>query len=213
MNGRVHSRSNAIGSMSQRTRILILVRHAKSRVEPARPPEEWSLSPVGEDGAAVIAPKLARHKPGRLIASPEPKAKQTAEVLGRFLDLDVAIADGLREHDRTGVPFFDTQEEFEHRVMRVFEHPTERVLGRESAEDACRRFSAAVEEALDSYSEACVVFVTHGTVMSLFLGSLSDLDPLDSWRRLGMPAYAVLEWPSGVIIELVFEPVPPPMDG
>jgi broad specificity phosphatase PhoE len=201
------------GEVAERPRTLIFVRHAKSRVEPALPPEEWSLSPAGEDGAAAIAPMLARHRPGRLIGSPEPKAKQTAEILGRCLGVDVEIADGLREHDRTGVPFFDTQEEFERRVTELFERPTERVLGRESAAQACRRFSAAVRVALDSHPEACMAFVTHGTVMSLFLGSLGTLEPLDVWRRLGMPAYAVLEWPSGRIIELVCDPAPPTADG
>jgi broad specificity phosphatase PhoE len=201
------------GEAGERPRTLILVRHAKSRVERARPPDEWSLSPAGERGAAVIAPMLERHRPGRLIASPEPKARQTAEILGRCLDLDVEIANGLREHDRTGVPFFETQEEFERRVTELFERPTERVLGRESAVEACRRFSATVQGALDSRPEACLAFVTHGTVMSLFLGSLATLEPLGMWRRLCMPAYAVLEWPSGRIIELVSEPAPPPTDG
>jgi broad specificity phosphatase PhoE len=111
------------------------------------------------------------------------------------------------------VPFFETQEEFERRVTELFERPAECVLGRESAAEACRRFSTAVRGALDSHPDACLTFVTHGTVMSLFLGSRSTLEPLDLWRRLGMPAYAVLEWPTGRIVELVSEPAPPPADG
>jgi broad specificity phosphatase PhoE len=149
---------------------------------------------------------LAPFGPGRLLSSPEPKAMQTAEILGRHLDLDVQIVDGLREHDRTGVPFFGTQDEFERRVKELFERPAERVSGHESAEEACRRFSAALEDILASYPDECMAFVTHGTVMSLFLGRLGAAEPLRLWHRLGMPAYAAVEWPSGRLIELAPEP-------
>lgn len=189
-------------------RILILIRHAHSRVDPDRPAEEWSLTRRGSDGAGAIATSVARFGPGRLVSSPEPKARQTADILGRHLGLDVHIADGLREQDRTGVPFFGTQEEFERRVAEVFERPAERVLGRESADEACRRFSTTLEEELASHSEECTAFVTHGTVMSLFLGSLGTIEPRRLWKRLGMPAYVAVEWPSGRLIEL--EPGPTP---
>lgn len=189
-------------------RILLLIRHAHSRVDPSRPPHEWSLTERGSSGAAALAPLLARYGPGRLLSSPEPKAEQTAVILGRHLGLDVQVVDGLREHDRTGVPFFGTQEEFDRRVTELFERPTERVLGCESALEARRRFSSALEDVLASYPEECMAFVTHGTVLSLFVGSLRTMEPLRLWRRLGMPAYVAVEWPSGRLIEL--EPGPTP---
>lgn len=197
---------------AQPARTLLLIRHSHSRVDPGRPPEEWSLTRRGVEEATALAPSLARFGPTRLLSSPEPKARQTAEILGRQLGLTVHTVDGLREHDRTGVPFFGSQEEFELRVTELFERPTERVLGRESAEEAHIRFSSAVEEVLQSCLDECTAFVTHGTVISLFLGGLGTVEPIRFWRRLGMPAYVAVEWPSGRLIELAHGP-PPASDG
>lgn len=201
--------SRAARTRAPPARTLLLIRHARSQADPDRPPEEWPLAARGPSGAASLAPMLARFGPGRLLSSPEPKARQTAEILGRHLDLDVRIIDGLREHDRTGVPFFESQEEFERRVAEVFERPTERVLGGESGAEACRRFTAALEDVLASSADECIAFVTHGTVMSLYLGSLGTVDPLRLWRLLGMPAYAAVEWPTGRLIELAADPTSP----
>jgi broad specificity phosphatase PhoE len=195
-----------IATPKEPVRTLLFIRHAESRIDPGSPPHEWTLTDEGRDGAARIAPMLERFTPGRLLVSPEPKAVQTARVLSARLELDPECLDGLREQDRTGVPLFGTQGEFERYVAEVLSSPTARLLGPESAEEADQRFSAQLDDALCRYPENCLAFVSHGTVMSLFVGRSAGIEPYDLWRRLGMPSYLALSWPEGRLIEALFEP-------
>ena len=195
-----------IAGPTEPVRTLLFIRHAESRIDPGSPPHEWTLTDEGREGAARIAPMLKRFTPGRLLVSPEPKAVETARVLGTQLDLDIERLAGLCEQDRTGVPFFGTQEEFERYVAEVLESPTTRLLGPESAEEAYKRFSVEVEDALRRHQEDCLAFVAHGTVMSLFVGRRAGIEPYELWRRLGMPSYLAVSWPEGRLIEALFEP-------
>lgn len=184
-------------------RTLILVRHARPSIDPERPAAEWALSPEGRAAAAALGPRLAPWAPGRMLSSPEPKALETARCLARALGLDekrLEVVPGLREQDRTGVPFFEEPGEFERRVVGLFRRPDEPSLGPESAAAAERRFTEAVRGALERRRPPCVALVTHGTVMSLFLGRATGLDPLAIWRRLDLPAWTVLRWPEGRLL-------------
>jgi len=194
-----------IARPTEPVRTLLFIRHAESRIDPDSPPHEWTLTDDGREGAARIAPMLSRFTPGRLLVSPEPKAVETARVLGTQLDLDIERLVGLCEQDRTGVPFFGTQEEFERYVAEVLESPTMRLLGPESAEEAYQRFSVEVEDALRRHQEDCLAFVSHGTVISLFVGWRAGIEPYELWRRLEMPSYLALLWPEGRLIEALFE--------
>jgi broad specificity phosphatase PhoE len=194
-------------------RTLLFIRHAESRIDPDRPPEEWVLTQAGWEGAARIAPILRRFAPGRLLVSSEPKAEETGRVLGERLGIPLERLDGLREQDRAGVPFFGAREEFERYVAEVFESPTRRLSGPESAEEAYRRYSAQVEEALRRHREPCLAFVSHGTVMSLFVGRAIGVEPYRIWRRLGMPSYLALSWPEGRLVEALLEPAGSVVEG
>ena len=45
--------------------------------------------------------------------------------------------------------------------------------------------------------------VTHGTVMTLYVASIADVDPMCFWRRLGLPSYVVLGLPGNHIFQTV----------
>lgn len=200
-------------AVGESIRTLLFIRHAESRIDPARPPDEWVLTQAGREGAARIAPSLRRFSPGRLLVSSEPKAEETGRVLGERLGIPLERLEGLREQDRSGVPFFGAQEEFERYVAEVFESPTRRLMGPESAEEAYQRYSAQVEESLRRYREPCLAFVSHGTVMSLFVGRAIGMEPYRIWRRLGMPSYLALTWPEGHLVEALLEPAGSVVEG
>jgi broad specificity phosphatase PhoE len=129
----------------------------------------------------------------------------TATRIGERLGLSPVVVPGLEEADRTGVPFFHSRREFERALGAFFDRPGERVLGRESAGQAGARFSAALDRlpASDARErgEGARVVVSHATVMSLFLASVTGRPPIDVWRELGMPAYAVVD--GRRLVELV----------
>jgi broad specificity phosphatase PhoE len=166
--------------------VLLLVRHSAPEVDPALPAEEWRLSEEGRARCAPFAARLAAYDPRRLLSSPEPKARETAELVGAALGLEVSLSDGLRETARRTVPWLK-REEFERGVRGLFERPDEIVFGEESATAALARFTTAV----DGLTEPAVV-VSHGTVISLYAAARAGRDPYELWRGLGLPDLVVV---------------------
>lgn len=166
---------------------LILVRHGRPKIDPDTPATGWPLCPEGREAVERLAERLAAYAPTGLVSSPEPKAKETADILGARLGLPVALDDGLHEHKRQHRTF-GTEEEFRKSVAAVFAKPGEAVHGGETAIEACERLAAA----LAKHQGAPLVAVTHGTVLSLYLANRFGCDAHDLWRSLQMPDAFVL---------------------
>ncbi len=118
---------------------LLLVKHSLPEVLPTIPASQWRLSPVGRVRCEALAERLASYVPDIVISSLEPKAVETAQLVARQMDKPCRAAEGLHEHDRTGVEFLG-REKFESTVHKFFECPDKLVMGRETARQARERF-------------------------------------------------------------------------
>jgi broad specificity phosphatase PhoE len=143
----------------------------------------------------LLSARLGGLSPTVIWSSEEPKAVETARIVASAFGVAVQATEGLEEHHRTGVGYFPTQEEFELAVEQFFCRRDQLVLGTETAEQALNRFTAAIGEVINAGHQDNIV-VTHGTVMTLYLASVSEIAPMDFWRRLGMPSFILLELPS-----------------
>lgn len=181
---------------------LILVKHSLPEIDPRRPAADWPLSPEGRLRCAPLAARVARFAPAVILASGEPKAAETAQIVGAHLGLAVTLAEGLHEHLRRNVGWLD-QKAFEAAVAGFFARPAELVFGEETAQAAEARFSTALERALAPHAGRSVLVVTHGTVLALFVARVAGQAPFPLWRSLGLPAFLVLTWPAGQIEALV----------
>jgi broad specificity phosphatase PhoE len=182
------------------SRLLVLVKHALPVLEAMVPPREWELSPAGEAEAVRLAERLREYLPFRLVASPEPKALRTGEIVAATLGVPLQRRDGLRELDRRPFPIMSA--EAHQRVnAAVFDSIERPVLGRESARAALARFSGTILAELASTGSGNVVAVTHGTVISLFVGDHTGLDPFTLWKSLECATFVVLQVPSYHLIE------------
>ena len=170
------------------TASLILVRHAAPNIVEGVPPTLWTLSENGRAAAAILAGCLAAFEPATVVSSPEPKALETAHILGERLKLTVASDDAFVEHLRPGLGFM-RREEFEEAIRSLFERPSEKFFGGESADKACQRF----EQALSRYTARPLVVVTHGTVLASFVSRKTGLDPFELWSGLKLPEAIVLD--------------------
>ena len=45
--------------------------------------------------------------------------------------------------------------------------------------------------------------VCHGTVISLFLSRQTGISPMDIWRRLNLPSFAVMNLPDRDLLDIV----------
>ena len=154
------------------------------------PSEEWRLSEEGRRRCGPLAERLARFEPRTLLASTEPKARETAELMAPALALEVQLSDGLRETARRTVGWL-APEELDGGIRELFERPAEVVFGEESAEQALARF----EEAVAGVEEQAVV-VTHGTVLSLYAAARTGRDPYELWKSLELPDVVEVPWSS-----------------
>ncbi|MBL0747367.1 histidine phosphatase family protein [Nocardioides sp. G10] len=146
------------------------------------PAAEWDLDPAAYDD--VWALRSSGRLPARAawLASPEPKALQTA---GLLTDGEVGVVDDLREHQRSG----EWVDDFPAAVRRAFAEPdVPAAVGWEPL-TACRdRVTRAVRRILEVHGDDDVVLTGHGTAWTLVVADLTGEPPdLDRWAALAMP--------------------------
>ena len=175
---------------------MILARHSVPTIIPELPASEWHLSDLGRHRCIQMAERLRQHSPQIIVSSTEPKALETAQIVGRLLGTHVETLNDLHEHVRTSVPFFKDSASFEDKVARFFAEPDRLVLGEETANQTHSRFSRAVAKAVKAHPSKTVAICTHGTVMTLFVTRANDLEPFPFWNRLGLPSFVLLTLPG-----------------
>ena len=182
---------------------LILVRHSISQPEPGISAHRWTLTAEGQTRCAALAAQLRPYHITRIATSDEPKAVATAQLLSVHLETaaPLAIEPDFRETRRETAPYFDSEGEFHAAVHAAMTRPDEVLFGEESFSDARRRITLALGRAMNAHHSETLAVVTHGTIMSLLLGHISETDPFEIWRGLGMPAFAVLT-PNMDLLEL-----------
>ena len=183
-------------------RQIYLIKHASPQMMEGVANARWPLSAAGREAAGVLAERLGGVKFAAVVCSKEPKAAETAGILAEQWKLPLEQVNGLHEHERRHVPLLRTQE-FLSLMAQVFRRPDELVLGEETADEALVRFSDAYEGILSKYPEGNLAVVTHGTVIALFLESISQEDGYQMWRRMGQPSYAVIQEPERDLREIV----------
>jgi len=183
-------------------RKLILVRHSNSKLDPDIPPHEWGLTDHGAARCIPLAEILSKHKPGIIITSVEPKARQTGEIIAKTLGTPCLTAANLHEHERE-VGGILSKDAFCALIADLFAIPDVLIFGLETARDALDRFSEAVGSVMADYPGRNVAIVTHGTVMSLYYGSISGDNSFNFWRQLGLPSFYTVSWPECVVLSTI----------
>ena len=191
-----------MGPASSLPTSVVLVKHAMPVREPAIAPRHWRLGPEGEHQSRRLASRLVAYAPLRLVASPEPKALMTGQLVAGELGLNVSAVAGLEEFDRPPLPLMP-KAEHERIVAPIFGNLHRRVFGAESGQDALTRFSAAVATELAQTEAPNLVAITHGTVISLFVAAHNDIDGFELWKQLACPSFVVLDVPSFSLREIV----------
>lgn len=176
-------------------RDVVLVRHAPSHPDPRRPASAWGLSAGAGERIRALAGELAPLQVDLIVAGTEPKAVATGRGLATHLGVPYTSAPRLHEHERGHVPLLDDRA-WQDAVRRSFRHPDVLVFGQETANEARRRFRAALERALSRARAERPAVIAHGTVMSLLVAEPNGLDPFELWRSLGMPEAWLVRWPE-----------------
>ncbi len=180
-------------------RRIVLVRHAKPRIEENVPSAQWKLSPEGAQASARLAERLLEFDFSQIASSPEPKAVGTAQAIAPRLGLALEIDDGFAENSRKSVGFMP-REEIEAGIAALFANPGSLVFGDETANQCFHRFQQALDRQV-AKSTGDVIAVTHGTILSIYVARTLGIDPMPFWRGLGLPCAIVLSDAEMRIIE------------
>ena len=181
------------------TKHLILVKHSVPAIVGDQPASSWRLSEPGRLRARQLAEELKKFEPETIVSSDEPKARETAEIVGRDLGLGIQIIHDLHEHDRSNVPYLSL-DAFQSSIRQLFQEPDQLVFGNETADQAYTRFYSALHSILNENKNKTVVVVTHGTVISLFVARLTGSSELELWKKLGLPSFVALDLHSNDVI-------------
>jgi len=158
---------------------IVLVRHAMPNVERGVASRLWTLSEASREDCVLLAHALPQ--PADAIwSSDEPKARETAEVIGLRLGLPVRIDPAFAEVDRPEI--WDREyREVAAAYLRGIVEP-----GWEAREAVSRRFGDGIARARHD-GTGDLVIVNHGLAMSLWLSTQTQLDIEPWWRSLTLP--------------------------
>jgi broad specificity phosphatase PhoE len=159
------------------------VRHAMAVPEDGVHPTAWHLDAAGHADADRLAARLeVAPTIGALVTSSEPKARETAEVIGEHWGATVVVDERLREAIRPWIgPGYRA---VVHRYLRG-DQPD----GWEPHDEVASRVDAAVAEATERAAGGPVVVVSHGLALAVHLGDRLGrrFDRESFWSGLAFP--------------------------
>ncbi len=175
---------------------LVLIRHARTRIDPDGASRDWSLAAGAETDSRILAEQVATDLAGagidRVVTSHEAKAIETGTIMAASWSAECTVGEGLHEHDRTGVPVMDDLT-WQTSLKQLFAEPTATVLGRATAAEAAARFERGLRAVVSSHPADGLAVVTHGTVLALFVANHNRVEAYAFWQALKMPEALYLE--------------------
>jgi broad specificity phosphatase PhoE len=154
--------------------IVHFITHPEVTIDPDVPVTDWPLSPLGQRRVRLVLRQPWIADVRSIVCSAERKARDTAALLGEYLQLLPCVIENLGENDRSATGYLP-KSEFEAVADRFFACPYQSVRGWERAIDAQTRIVDAVERAIATASAGEIAIVSHGGVGALLLCHLKSV--------------------------------------
>lgn len=157
---------------------FIFIRHGEAeqnvkKILNSDPKQIYHLTEKGRQQGGETSAKLKTEKVDMLFSSPFARAKETAEIIGRELGLEVQFDQHLREH---GMGPFNgkTDKEFLAQFASLEERYAKKIPGGESFQEVETRSAQFIDFFNRKYSGKTFVLVTHGNVIRGALHALGE---------------------------------------
>lgn len=171
---------------------IILVRHAQTNINPEVNSTQWILSDNGRQAAVSLAGNAIFEGTEAIYSSLQPKAIETAEIIGDALKLPVGKEEELAELSSVTNGFID---DYAGTVHRLYTGEIQNINGGETLDQALSRFNRAIGVVATRHARADkIVIVSHANVLSLFSAQYSEMKAIDLHNSITMPDAAVLVW-------------------
>ena len=183
---------------------LFLVRHAQARNVPGTSYEEASLSALGRTQATAVAHACAERGPHALYASPAPRARETARLVGAAAGLPVTIDARLVEYRFGSItdPNLTMDQLRERRDDLLAWHPDRKLApDGETIREFAVRVMAITDEIVARHAGERVVIVSHaGTIdvtMRWAIGIGAGTPVLHDFPIANASISELIHWPHG----------------
>lgn len=172
----------------------VFLRHALTTIDKELPAEKLVISDKGIEDICSVVSSGKFDDVDVIISSSEKKAIQTAFYLSERIEKEINLNPNLKELDR-GEEVIKTQEDYETKVWRIFDNPSECSFGWETAEGALGRFKRGMSRLENTYSNKKIFIVSHGIVLTLFFGDflgLKNEELFPRWKKLKFCAWGTI---------------------
>ena len=185
---------------------IIFIRHAPTIPDKNQHATLWHLREDSQRLCHLLAEQIKDYKITKIYTSTESKAQLTGQfVAEKSGNVPVETVENLQETIQHTMKFYDNLSDFRVAVKKAMRSPDELLYGDETFIDARNRFSSQVEQLARKHPGETIGIVTHGRVLSMYLGTIMKQSPVELWEKLGLPAYAVLSREKQVITEIVYK--------
>ncbi|RNB92394.1 histidine phosphatase family protein [Brevibacillus fluminis] len=168
---------------------LYVIRHAQVKIDPAKPPAEWSLSPGGWAQTDQMAQRVSWEDIQCIYHSPEKKAVETAQAIAAPRGLIMRAEPDLRE--LAADVGFMAHDAFAKRVGAHLEGKEDPAF--EPFEAAAKRINRCVGDIVSQADGRPVAIVSHGRILTAFYSSLIGRRlTRQEWQSIGLTDLSVL---------------------
>lgn len=168
---------------------LFLVRHGRTgwnKEQIFRGTKDIPLDEVGRAEARLVGERLKGEGIRAVYSSPLARAKETAEAIAEFHNLDVHCLEGLTDlhfGEWEGLSLKEVQKQYPDLYQEWLQAPHEVIFpGGEGLAAVSSRAMKAVEEIITRHPQEGVALVTHRVVLKVLICALLGLDNSHFWN-------------------------------
>ncbi len=176
---------------------LFLVRHGRTgwnKEQIFRGTKDVPLDAVGREEALLVGERLKGERITAVYSSPLSRAKETAEAISRFYNLEVQVLPGLNDlnfGEWEGQSLTAVKRQFPDLYQQWLQEPHRVIFPKGEGLGAVRsRAMGAVEEIIERHPEEAVALVSHRVVLKVVICALLGLDNSHFWN-IGQDTTAV----------------------
>jgi len=176
---------------------LFLVRHGRTgwnKEQIFRGTKDVPLDAVGREEALMVGERLKGEGLRAVYSSPLSRAKETAEAIARFYNLEVRVLPGFNDlnfGEWEGLSLAAVKKQFPDLYQQWLQAPHQVVFPSGEGLDAVRfRAIKVVEEIIERHPQETVVLVSHRVVLKVLICALLGLDNSHFWN-IGQDTAAV----------------------
>lgn len=120
------------------------------------------LTAAGKQEAGEVASKLEQYNPTKVVSSPVKRAVQSADIIGKYLNIPVEKADELDPLD-LGEYVGKSVDDHTSEVKQYLEHPDRTIPGGESVNQWAMHYLPKLHQDLnDGNDSSHIIYLTHG---------------------------------------------------